>query len=73
MAGRVPVGARDLHQAVAQQQHQQEQAPGVGRRDADRLQLVPEEGGASRWAVSGRRREPRRTHQDRCHSGWTAT
>lgn len=43
VSGGVPVGAGDLHQAVAQQQHQQEQTPGVGRRDADGLQLVPEE------------------------------
>lgn len=42
VSGGVPVGPGDLHQAVAQQQHQQEQAPGVGRRDADGLQLVPE-------------------------------
>lgn len=48
MSGGVPVGARDLHQAVAQQQHQQEQTPGVGRRDADGLQLIPgREGGGT--------------------------
>lgn len=41
VARTVPVGAGDLHQAVAEQQHQQEQAPGVGRRDPDGLELVP--------------------------------
>ena len=40
-----PAGARDVDQAIAEQQHKQEQAPRVGRRDRQHLQL---------WAVSDR-------------------
>lgn len=38
----VPVRTRDLHQAITQQQHQQEQAPGVGCCDPNGLELIPE-------------------------------
>lgn len=35
--GGVPVGPRDLHQPVPEQQHQQEQTPGVGGSDPNGL------------------------------------
>lgn len=44
MSRGVPVRARDLHQTVTKQQHQQEQAPGVGCRDPNGLELVPDSG-----------------------------
>lgn len=36
-----PIGPRDFYQAVSQQQHQQEQPPGVGGGNANRPQVRP--------------------------------
>lgn len=41
MSRSIPVRARDLYQTVTQQEHQQEQAPGIGCCDADGLELGP--------------------------------